>query len=69
MWQFFYIVHLAAFALSESKATTPMITVYMCCPLLVFFSQLVGLGIGFLQLSHPATQAFTNTLQLWLVSL
>jgi hypothetical protein len=29
--------------------------------------QLVGLGIGFLQLAHPAAQAFTNTLQLWLV--
>jgi hypothetical protein len=29
--------------------------------------QLVGLGIGFLQLAHPATQAFTNTLKLWLV--
>lgn len=30
--------------------------------------QLFGLAIGFLQLAHPATQAFTNTLQLWLVS-
>lgn len=29
--------------------------------------QLVGLGIGFLQLAHPPTQAFTNTLKLWLV--
>lgn len=29
--------------------------------------QLWGLAIGFLQLANPATEAFTNTLQLWLV--
>jgi hypothetical protein len=30
-------------------------------------AQLTGVAIGFLQLANPVTEAFTNTLQLWLV--
>lgn len=37
-------------------------------PALALPPQLWGLAIGFLQLANPMTEAFTNTLQIWLVS-
>lgn len=61
--------------LTSSSGTQPYLSPSKTTPLAMTLSsllltavQLVGLGIGFLQLAHPATQAFTNTLQLWLVS-
>jgi len=42
----------------------------VCCALVPcgpMWLQLSGVAIGFLQLAHPATHAFTNTLKLWLV--